>query len=350
MPPTRPSQCLLPRAEPVRVLAVDDQPIVIEVLRRMLASEPAFEFHACGRGGSALEVARSVRPSVILQDLVMEDADGFDLLRAYRMDPALSEVPVVVLSGREDPRDKSRAFALGASDYLVKIPDPIELVARVGAHGRSFLARRERDAAFRELASLKSQLEVKNAELERISLADGLTGLANRRRFDEVLDMELRRAYRDRTDLSLVLADVDHFKRFNDRYGHVAGDQCLRRVADALRGAVRRAGDLAARYGGEEFAVVLPSTPLDGARKLAEVIRRGVAELGVAHEASDVARHVTLSLGVASMPPGVGLSARELIERADRGLYAAKRGGRDRHAVGSAADTVVDHQPGARPA
>lgn len=323
----------------VRVLVVDDQPIVVEALRRILEPEVDVEFLACREAASALEVAKAHRPTVILQDLVMPDGDGFALLRSYCAAPELEGVPVIVLSAKEDPRDKSEAFSLGASDYLVKLPDRIELLARVRAHSRSFVARQERDAAFRELEQLKARLEAQNAELARMSAIDGLTGLANRRRFDEMLDAELRRALRENTELSLIMTDVDHFKHYNDRYGHVGGDSCLRRIADAMRDSVKRPGDLVARYGGEEFGIVLPNTVSRGAAQLAETIRLAVADLGLEHEASDVAPHVTLSLGIASVLPGAKSTASELIERADGALYAAKRGGRNR-SVTAAADAV----------
>jgi len=319
----------LPYERP-RVFVVDDQRYVVELLKTELAVHLESDFQACLDSSAALEMARAFEPTVILQDLVMPNADGFAMLRLYRADLSLRDVPVIVLSSREDPRDKSRAFAMGASDYMVKIPDPIELAARVRAHSVSYRARRERDVAFRQLASLKTRLEHQNAELERLATRDGLTGLANRRHFDENLVVELRRAHRDRTELSLILADVDHFKRFNDRYGHVEGDECLRRVASVLGGCARRVMDLAARYGGEEFAVLLPSTPREAASGLAERMRRNVAELRLPHAGSDVAPHVTLSLGVASQRPGVAFAPEELIEVADRALYRAKETGRNR--------------------
>jgi two-component system chemotaxis family response regulator WspR len=322
----------------VRVLVVDDQPIVIEALRRILEPEADVEFLSSREAGSALEFAKARRPTVILQDLVMPGGDGFALLASYCAAPELEGVPVIVLSAKEDPRDKSRAFSLGASDYLVKLPDRIELLARVRAHSRSFVARRERDAAFRELERLRALLEAQNVELARLSTIDGLTGLANRRRFDEMLDAELRRAVRDDNELSLIMTDVDHFKRYNDRYGHVGGDTCLKRIADAMRECVRRPADLIARYGGEEFGIVLPNTTCAGAQLLAETIRLRVANMGLEHAASDVAPHVTLTLGVASVPAGVQRTPAELIERADRALYAAKRDGRNRTAVAARDD------------
>lgn len=264
----------------------------------------------------------------------MPDVDGFTLVRFFRADPETSAVPIIVLSSKEDPRDKSRAFEIGASDYLVKIPDKIELIARVRAHSRSFLAQLERDEAYRALAALKHQLEVKNAELQRLSTVDGLTGLANRRRFDEVLDQECRRARREGMPLALIMTDVDFFKKYNDRYGHQGGDECLRRVAAVLAHGARRPADLAARYGGEEFALVLPHTNEEGAVAVAEGLRSGVAALNILHASSSAASYVTLSLGVAvAEPDSPALEPQRLIERADAALYEAKRGGRNRFAL-----------------
>jgi two-component system chemotaxis family response regulator WspR len=312
------------------VLLVDDQAIVAEALRLMLANQPDIELHVCDDAARALPLARELRPTVILQDLVMPDVDGFTLVRFFRADPELAAIPIIVLSSKEDPRDKSRAFEVGASDYLVKIPDKIELVARVRAHSRSHLAQLERDEAYQALAALKHQLEVKNAELSRLSTIDGLTGLANRRRFDEVLDQECRRARRENASLALIMTDVDFFKKYNDSYGHQGGDDCLRRVAGVLAQGARRPADLAARYGGEEFALVLPQTTIEGAAVVAETLREGVAALNLLHASSAVASHVTLSLGVAAMSPQEDeVGPDTLIERADAALYAAKRQGRN---------------------
>jgi two-component system chemotaxis family response regulator WspR len=326
----KPAQ-IAPRAV---VLLVDDQAIVAEALRLMLANQPDIELHVCQSAAAALPIARELKPSVILQDLVMPEVDGFTLVRFFRADPATSGVPIIVLSSKEDPRDKSRAFEIGASDYLVKIPDKIELIARVRAHSRSFQAQRERDEAYKALAALKQELELKNVELRRLSTVDGLTGLGNRRRFDEVLDQEFRRGRRDGTPLALIMTDVDHFKKFNDSYGHLGGDECLKRIALVLAEVARRPADLAARYGGEEFAVVLPQTTLEGAAVVAEALRGGVAALDIAHGSSPTAAHVTLSLGVAvAEPDDHDLTTDILIEHADAALYDAKRSGRDRFAL-----------------
>jgi len=315
------------------VLLVDDQAIVAEAIRRMLADQPDIALHSCTDVAQAIPLARSIKPTVILQDLVMPGVDGFTLVRFFRADPDTSGIPIIVLSSREDPRDKSRAFEIGASDYLVKLPNKIELIARIRAHSRSFRAQLERDEAYRALESLKRELELKNAELAQLSMRDGLTGLANRRRFDEALLTECGRARRDQSHLSLLLMDVDFFKKYNDTYGHQAGDDCLKRVATALAEAVRRPADLAARYGGEEFVLVLPGTPAEGATHVAEGVRSAVQALAIPHSASTVAEHVTLSLGIATTHEGGDFTPKDLIAAADLGLYAAKRSGRNRWAV-----------------
>lgn len=186
------------------------------------------------------------------------------------------------------------------------------------------------------VASFKDITDRKRAEeeLARLATRDGLTGLFNRRRFDETLQVEWQRARRDRTPLSVVMADVDHFKLFNDTYGHQAGDACLRQVAEALQSQVRRSADLVARYGGEEFVILLPSTPREGGLIVAEAARAAVAALGIPHARSTAGPVVTLSLGCATRWPGADEPPTGLVERADRALYEAKRAGRNRVEAG----------------
>lgn len=312
------------------VLLVDDQPIVAEALRRILADEPDIRLVACHDAAQALSKACEIRPTIILQDLVMPEVDGLTLVRYFRAHPDTQRIPIIVMSSKEDPLDKSRAFEVGASDYLVKVPSKIELLARLRAHYRMFLTQQERDEAYRALEAVKEQLEQRNEELKRLSNQDGLTGLANRRHFDEVLDKECRRAKRDGKPIALLLTDVDFFKPYNDAYGHPAGDECLRRVAKVLAEAARRPGDVAARYGGEEFAVILPNTTEDGARSVAENLRESVAALKLPHSGSKVASHVTLSVGVVAAISGQAPSPDQLIELADSALYQSKQSGRNR--------------------
>jgi diguanylate cyclase (GGDEF)-like protein len=174
-----------------------------------------------------------------------------------------------------------------------------------------------------------SALERLNEELQRLTATEGLTGVANRRRFDEALDHEWRRAIRAVAPLACIMIDIDHFKAFNDRYGHLRGDACLRQIAHALVSTVRRAGDIVARYGGEEFAVVLPATALAGAQRVAEQLRTTVENLKIPHDASGTSTVVTISLGVSAVVPQQGVMPHTLVAAADRALYQAKRSGRN---------------------
>ena len=173
------------------------------------------------------------------------------------------------------------------------------------------------------------QLEEANTKLQQLSELDPLTAIANRRRFEETLAREWRRATRDELPLSLIMIDIDYFKDFNDAYGHQLGDECLRRVAGEIREAITRPGDLVARYGGEEFAAILPSTPSRGAIAVAELLRVRVERMGTRHEKSP-SGVVTISLGVATMTPGEAFAPETLVAAADGALYSAKRAGRNR--------------------
>ena len=313
----------------VRVLLVDDQLIIVEAVRRMLARHPDIAFHYVTDAGAAHAAALALQPTVILQDLVMPGADGFQLIAGYRADERLADVPVVVLSTKEEARLKAHGFAVGANDYLVKLPDQLELVARIRHHSRGYIGLRQRDAALRSLRASQDELARANHELQKLAALDGLTGIANRRRFDEAIALEWQRARRRQGQLALLLCDVDRFKNYNDSLGHPAGDLCLKKAAAVLTGQLKRPADLAARYGGEEFAILLPDTDLDGALALAESCRAGLERLMLPHPRASCGL-VTLSIGAACTVPGQDGTLEELIEAADAALYAAKRGGRNR--------------------
>ncbi|RJG10210.1 diguanylate cyclase [Pseudomonas cavernicola] len=317
----------------VMVLLVDDQAMIGEAVRRELASETNIDFHFCSDPHQAIAVAVQIRPTVILQDLVMPGLDGLSLVREYRKHPATRDIPIIVLSTKEESQVKSAAFGAGANDYLVKLPDAIELVARIRYHSRSYLMLLQRDEAYRALRESQQQLLDTNLVLQRLMNSDGLTGLSNRRHFDEYLEMEWRRALREQCQLSLLMIDVDYFKDFNDGFGHLAGDEALRKVAIAIRAGGIRPADLPARYGGEEFAMVLPSTSPGGARLVAEKIRLAVEALQIPHASPVPDSCLTASVGVATLTPKQGESFRLLIQAADQGLYLAKRNGRNQ--VGS---------------
>ncbi|MFC0575986.1 GGDEF domain-containing response regulator [Paraburkholderia solisilvae] len=314
---------------PAMVLLVDDQAIVAEAVRQALAGEDGIDFHYCAKAEEAMKAVIYTRPTVILQDLVMPGVDGLTLVKAYRSTPATRDVPIIVLSAKEEPVIKSAAFAAGANDYLVKLPDRIELVARVRYHSRSFVNLLQRDEAYRALRQSQQQLLEANLELRRLTHSDGLTGLSNRRYLDEYLAAEWRRCAREQTQMSLLMIDVDNFKQYNDTYGHVAGDEVLKRIAATVEGCLGRPGDIAARYGGEEFLVALPGTSAGGGKLLAEKIRREIAALALPHRNSSAAQHVTVSIGGATTVPAPGSAMTSLIESADRALYEAKRRGRN---------------------
>jgi two-component system chemotaxis family response regulator WspR len=330
----------------VRVLLLDDQLMIVEAVRRMLGDQPDIEFHYLTDTRLALETARQLRPTVILQDLVMPVIGGLDAIRLYRDDPLLRDIPVIVLSSGEDAKLKADSFGAGANDYVVKLPDRLELLARIRYHSNAYIHRLQRDQAFHFLRESQQALVAANIELQQLAALDGLTGIANRRGFDQTLALEWQRGQRAQTPLSLLICDIDFFKLYNDSLGHLAGDLCLKKVAAALTAQLKRPADLAARYGGEEFAILLPDTTADGALNVAHACRRQLASLGIAHPQAPVGI-VTLSIGVASMLPAPASTLEQLIRHADLALYAAKRGGRDQ--VRQAADLPeLFHQEGSK--
>ncbi|RUY27618.1 diguanylate cyclase, partial [Mesorhizobium sp. M7A.F.Ca.CA.001.13.2.1] len=230
---------------------------------------------------------------------------------------------------KEDPATKGEAFAAGANDYLVKLPDRIELIARIRYHTRAYLDHVQRDAAYRALRESQRQLISANLELERLTRIDGLTGLGNRRYFDEYLAAEWKRAFRAQSPLSLLMIDADNFKRYNDTYGHMAGDEVLKQIARVIQSGSGRSTDLAARYGGEEFVVVLVDTLLEQSSAIAERLVQGVRELNIPHGPD----RVTISVGVATAVPTADETPNDFVNAADLALFRAKSGGRNRVAV-----------------
>ncbi|QVW21856.1 diguanylate cyclase [Pseudomonas hormoni] len=326
--------------ETVIVLIVDDQPMIVEAVRRQLASEIDLKFHYCTDSTQAVIEAVRVKPTVILQDMVMPGLDGLSLIQEYRKNVPTRGIPIIALSVKEDPSVKSRAFEAGADDYLVKLPDPIELIARIRYHSRSFVTARRLDHTYRALRTSQQQLLDTNltlqramGELKRLVNSDGLTEIANRRHFDEFLQAEWQTASRAGLEISLLMVDVDFFKRFNDSFGHLAGDDTLKKVAGAMRDAVEGESFLPARYGGEEFAVILPATSSVDAMTIAENLRKKVEALKIPHNSPEPTSVITVSIGIATMSPERTEDCKMLIDLADKGLYLAKRGGRNRVGV-----------------
>ena len=312
------------------VLLVDDQEMIASGIKKMLKNEKDIEIHHIDNPKIAVQKAIDINASVILQDLVMPNADGMILLRFYKAHVATQNIPVIVLSSKEDPKVKSNAFTNGATDYLVKLPDKIELIARIRAHSKNYMTQLDRDAAYFALNEIQKELEKSNKKLQILSSMDALTKIPNRLTFDETLDKEWRNAHRSHEQLSLLMLDIDHFKKYNDTYGHQSGDDCLIQVAQTLYASTDRPMDLVCRYGGEEFSVILPDTRIEGAMKVAERMLENITNLKIEHKFSDTSDIVSITIGVASCYPQENTLPASLISMSDQALYVAKESGRNK--------------------
>lgn len=290
------------------VVIIDDAPANIRLLNACLADEYAVRFATSGAAG--IEVIRKQRPDIVLLDVMMPKMDGYEVCAALKADPDTKDVPIIFVTAQGEGDDEEKGLSVGAVDYITKPFIPAVVKARVRIH---IELKRLRDLLLQQ------------------SITDELTGLANRRAFDEALKREWSRGIRSGRPLALAMIDIDFFKGFNDLYGHLGGDDCLGRVARTLRDAVpRRHSDLVARYGGEEFAVLLVDTDIEGAQTVSERLRSSVADLGIPHGRSAVADNVTVSIGAASVAPNGDRSPASLIALADGLLYRAKEAGRNR--------------------
>ena len=305
-----------------KILIVDDSDVIRAVLAGAV-SAMKFEPLLADCGENALEIFRVQQPDLVLLDVNMPGIDGYETARRMRAMAPEEWVPIIFLSANEDDQDLERAIECGGDDYLVKPVSTVVLNAKMRALQRL-------DQMRRKLVDLSNELTAANQRLETISQQDGLTGIANRRAFDFLIERQFLDALRRREPLSVVLCDVDHFKAYNDRYGHLAGDECLRQVAAALARSCKRATDVAARYGGEEFALLLPDTPAAGALRVVETAQREIAALAIAHAGSSTSAFVTFSAGIATYAPERDNVSRDLAARADEALYRAKQLGRNR--------------------
>lgn len=330
-------------SEPPLILLVEDQASMRLQLRTYLEAA-GYRVEEAIDGQAGLDAYIRLLPDIVLLDAVMPIMDGFTCCSQLLALPIADHAPILMITGLEDPTSVDRAFTAGAIDFITKpIHWPV-LYQRIRRLLQQVQLHRQLEAMNAALAETNQELEAANAALVELAAIDSLTSLANRRSFDDRLDWEWRRLARKQQPLSLILADIDFFKRYNDSYGHQAGDACLQRVAQVLRSSLMRPADFAARYGGEEFAIVLPSTNLAGAEQVAERIREQVSTLAILHAQSERG-YVTLSLGVACLTPQPHQDAIALLQTADQALYAAKTAGRDRVVLSpaqphSAADTA----------
>ncbi|WP_268798050.1 diguanylate cyclase domain-containing protein [Pseudomonas huanghezhanensis] len=290
-----------------RILVVDDQPLNIRLIHELFKDE--CDVIMAMEGEQALLKCETQYPDLIILDVLMPDMSGHEVCRRLKAESRTCDIPVVFLTAQEEEADEMLGFALGAVDFISK-PIKAPLVrARIKTH-----------------LALKLQSDL----FKSIALTDGLTGIANRRRFDEHLQRDWLQCARNTEYLSLLMIDVDHFKSYNDHYGHQQGDKCLQQVARAIKSILKRPYDLAARYGGEEFACVLPNTESIGAAEIARQMLDRIRELKIEHATSQTYPFITVSIGVATQIPTAGSLPSWLVSEADIQLYRAKQRGRNR--------------------
>lgn len=309
----------------MKVLVVEDTATTAAVLVRHLEAL-GFDAIVAKNGEEGVAAFVRDRPDIVLLDILLPGIDGIEVARQIRANERQGEwTPVIYLSAKNDDAAIEAGLSAGGDDYLTKPISPVVLTAKLRAMQRLAQAQKS-------LLLLTQRLDEANRRLQEMVHVDGLTGVANRRAFDARLTEEWRRCARLEKPLTLLLFDIDYFKRYNDSRGHLAGDDALKRVAQALAGALQRPGDLLARYGGEEFAAVLPEVDETGGGIVAERMRAAVAALRIPHPDSPISRTITVSVGGASALPGQAAgvdSPAVLLDLADRALYRAKAAGRN---------------------
>ncbi len=289
------------------LLIVDDEMLNISILANVLSG--SYRILVAKSGEQALGLLNTDKVDLVLLDIVMPEMDGYEVCKRLKSDDQTRNIPVIFISARGEDEDEERGLKTGAVDYIRK-PFYLPIVAaRVKTH---------------------LDLKLKTDMLEQMAAIDGLTNIANRRKFDETLEAEWKRTTHEHLPLSLIISDVDYFKQYNDHYGHAAGDDCLRQVARRLEAALPGPGNVLARFGGEEFAAILPETDHADATNIAAKLVQSIANPAILHAHSPVAPYVTISAGLATALPGRACETpRQLIEAADAMLYAAKRHGRN---------------------
>lgn len=290
-----------------KILVVDDQPVNIRLINELLKGE--YDIIMATEGKQALLKCHTQKPDLILLDVLMPGMSGHDLCRSLKADEKTYNIPVIFLTSQDEEADEALGFELGAVDFITKPIRSTVISARVRAH-----------------LTLKLQSDF----LKKIGLTDGLTGVDNRRMFDENLQRDWLQCARHGQHISVFMIDIDHFKLYNDHYGHQQGDECLRAVAHAINKGLRRPYDSVARYGGEEFACILQNTDATGALSVAQRVLEEVRALSIEHIKSSTRKIVTISIGVCTTTPTIDTSTDELLKTADKELYKAKQFGRDR--------------------
>lgn len=318
------------------ILLVDDRPENLLTLETLLEG-PDVSLVKAESGYDALGLTLDHEFALVLLDVQMPGMDGYETAELLRGNKKTRHIPIIfVTAGNKDREHIFKGYDSGGVDYLFKPLEPEVLKSKVGVflelhRKRIELERktRELDAKIAQLEEVQLELERSNQKLKLLSASDGLTGLANRRCFDETFLKEWKRCSRENESLSLIIVDIDHFKAYNDFYGHIAGDSALKQVAQALDDALMRPVDVACRYGGEEFTIILPGTDRVGAELVARRMQKSLQSIRIKHEAPGTSGFVTISMGVVSTVPNDKLQPTQLLETADQELYRAKEGGRD---------------------
>lgn len=304
----------------MKVLVAEDTKSNLQFLKTCITSA-GFDVVTARDGEEALKIFKQHRPDLILLDVIMQRLSGIEVAKRIRESDRNQRrwIPIIFISAMEEDEDVVKGLEVGGDDYIKKPVSQVVLNAKLRATKRIY--------------DMQSELESANKELRRLTDFDALTGIANRRKLDEQLRKEWSRSVRTSTSLSVSLCDVDYFKKYNDRYGHQAGDRALCEVANALGHAIRRPGDLLARYGGEEFAFILPETDASGALTMLERAREEVIAKKIKHEGSKINDYISISAGVASIRPtkqdDLETGIRQLLKKADIALYEAKAKGRN---------------------
>ncbi|MGF1517181.1 MAG: diguanylate cyclase domain-containing protein [Nodosilinea sp.] len=296
------------------ILVADDDACIRHMLNRYLEHE-GYQVIEAADGEATLSLYFDHLPDLVLLDALMPGVDGFEVCERLQTMTQGNLAPILMITGLEDEKSVDQAFAIGVVDYVTK---PIH-----------WAVLRQRVKRLIHQHRLERQLREANYQLQQLTMIDSLTQVANRRRFDEYLLQEWGRALRGHLPLSLIICDLDHFKPYNDHYGHQAGDRCLQAVAEALDQCINRASDLVARYGGEEFAVILPNTTMAGAMQVGDRLVKAIQALALPHATSPTAPVVTLSCGGATVMPRANYLPADLIFTADGALYQAKDRGRN---------------------
>jgi len=288
------------------LLIIDDEKVNLKILTHILS--PEYTIYTATNGANGIKIAREYMPDLILLDILMPEMDGYETLAEIKKYEKTRKIPVIFITGLDSEKDEEKGLALDAADYIIKPFSALIVKLRV-----------------RNQIQMINQLRT----IEYLSMHDQLTQLPNRRSFDERLHMEWNQAIRERTPISILMTDLDKFKKFNDVYGHQQGDMVLRVIAKIFPQSLKRPGDFAARWGGEEFAVLLPNTPLAGAMDIAEKIRSEVEKTDIPCPDGSIIK-ITISIGVNSQQPTADSSITNFISAADKALYDAKQAGRNR--------------------